>query len=51
MKEKENIYCNNMSSVVIEMAMNLTNPIFPMAFPNRSVKILRQKLVLYITSS
>lgn len=32
-----------MSSVLIETAMNQANQIFPMSFPNRSVKILRHK--------
>lgn len=42
-KKLNNKYCNNMSSVFAEMAVNQTNQIFPMTFPNRGVKILRHK--------
>lgn len=42
-KKPNNKYCNNMSSVFVEVAMNQTNQIFPMTFPNRCVKILRHK--------
>lgn len=42
-KNINNRYYNNMSSVLVEMAVNQTNQIFPMTFPNSSVKILRHK--------
>lgn len=42
-KKLNNIYCNNMSSVLIEMAINQANQIFPMTFPKGSVKILTHK--------
>lgn len=38
-----NKYHNNMSSVFVEMAVNQTNRIFPMTFPNRCVKSQRHK--------
>lgn len=42
-KKLNNKYYNNMSSAFVELAMNQTNQIFPMTFPNRCVKILRHK--------
>lgn len=42
-KKLNNKYYNNIGSVFVEIAVNQTNQIFPMTFPNRCVKILRHK--------